>query len=94
MAGRKQNCGQAYESTRTFVNTTSDPFAAIHAIQDSYASGHQYQPWPGGLPSSSHLKGDSVYIPDAEAATAQYLNDYLNGDVQDASEYLFFPSCI
>jgi RHS repeat-associated protein len=94
MAGRKQSCSDAYESTRNFVNTTGDPFAAIHAIQDSYASGHQYQPWPGGLPSFGHLAGDSVYIPAAEAATEQFVNDYLNGNVQDASDYLFFPSCI
>jgi hypothetical protein len=94
MAGRKQSCSDAYESTRNFVNNTDDPYAAIHAIQDSYASGHQYQPWLGGFPSASHLGGDSVYIPAAEAATEQYLDDYLNGNVQDASEYLFFPSCI
>ena len=97
MAGRKQSCSDAYESTRNFVNNTSDPFAAIHAIQDTYASGHQYQSWDGGtggIPSFSHMAGDSVYIPAAEAATEQFLSDYLKGNVQDASEYLFFPSCI
>ncbi len=96
MAGRKnenyQNPCQAFQSTRNFVNGTSDPFAAIHAIQDSYASGHQYQPWNGY--TWTHVAGDSVYLPAAEAATEQYLRDLMNGDVQDASAYLYFPSCI
>jgi hypothetical protein len=93
MAGRKQSCSDAYNSTRHFVNTTSDPFAAIHAIQDSYASGHQYQPWDGHY-TWSHVKGDSVFLPDAVDATAQYVSDFMNGQVQDASAYLYFPSCI
>jgi len=94
MAGRYQNCSDAYDSTRNFVNNTDDPFAAMHAIQDSFASGHQYQPWPGGFPSLNHIAGDSVFLPDATDATAQYVSDYMNGQVQDASAYLFFPSCI
>ena len=92
MAGRKQSCSDAYDSTRDFVNTTSDPFAAIHAIQDSYAPGHQYQPWNGI--NWGHIAGDNIYLPQAEAATEQYARDLMNGDVQDASEYLYFPSCI
>ena len=94
MAGRKQSCSDAYDSTRNFVNNTYDPFTAIRAIQDSYASGHQYQPRPGGFPSLKHIAGDSVFLPDATNATAQYVSDLLNEHVQDASEYLFFPSCI
>ena len=32
---------------------------ALHAAQDSAASGHKdFQPWYGGMPSRSHLKGD------------------------------------
>jgi hypothetical protein len=55
---------------------------------------HQYQPRPGGFPSLKHIAGDSVFLPDATNATAQYVSDLLNEHVQDASEYLFFPSCI
>jgi RHS repeat-associated protein len=93
MGGRKDNgnpqsCYQAYDSTVNFVNTTDDPMAAIHAIQDSYAGGHQYQLWPGGLPSLAHIAGDSVYLPSAEAATEEYLQDLKENDLKDASAYL------
>jgi len=91
--GNQQNPCQAYESTRDFVNTTDDPLAAIHAIQDSYAGGHQYQFWPGGHPSWNHITADSVYLPAAEAATEQYLQDARNGQVQDASAYLYPNPC-
>jgi hypothetical protein len=67
--------------------------AAVHAIQDSYASGHQYQPWNGGFPSPSHILGDSVYLPAAEAATEEYLQDLENNDLQDASAYLSPSPC-
>ncbi|SDN35727.1 Ig-like domain repeat protein [Polaromonas sp. JS666] len=32
---------------------------AAHAVQDSFAAGHRhFQPWAGGLPTPSHLRGD------------------------------------
>jgi len=32
---------------------------ALHAVQDSAASGHKgFQPWTGGLPGPRHIKGD------------------------------------
>jgi RHS repeat-associated protein len=98
MGGRKDNGNeqtpcQAYQSTANFVNSTDDPMAAVHAIQDSYASGHQYQPWNGGFPSPSHILGDSVYLPAAEAATEEYLQDLENNDLQDASAYLSPSPC-
>ncbi|WP_082552064.1 Ig-like domain-containing protein [Massilia sp. Root351] len=32
---------------------------ALHAVQDSAASGHRgFQPWAGGIPSPRHLRGD------------------------------------
>jgi hypothetical protein len=91
--GQSQNCDQAYNSARDFVNNTTDPFAAIHAIQDSYASGHQYQMWLGGLPSLNHIMGDSVYLPAAEAATEWYLRDLGYNHLQDASAYLHPETC-
>ena len=36
---------------------------AYHAIQDSYASGHNYQEWHGGIPSPSHIAGDFLGVP-------------------------------
>jgi RHS repeat-associated protein len=94
MGGRKdngngpaQNPCQAYNSTRNFVNTTTDPFAAMHAIQDSYASGHQYNLWTGSL-TMAHEEGDAVYIPQAVTATANYYNDLNSGSLKDASNYL------
>jgi hypothetical protein len=33
---------------------------AYHATEDSYASGHNYQPWTGGFPSVRHIIGDLV----------------------------------
>ncbi len=54
---------------------------------------HQYQFWDGHY-TVAHFAGDSVFLPDAVDATAQYVRDLLNGQVQDASAYLYFPSCI
>ena len=108
MGGRKDNGNtqdpcQAYDSTRDFINNTDNPAAAIHAIQDSYASGHQYKLWEGGiqtfgtptgLPYPSHVFGDSYPLPSAEFATKRYLEDYANHDLQDASQYLSpQPAC-
>jgi RHS repeat-associated protein len=36
---------------------------AYHAIQDSYASGHNYQEWHGRIPSPSHIAGDFLGVP-------------------------------
>lgn len=94
--GQKQTCQQPYRSTSDFVAqaAAAHSFAgdsdAIHAIQDSYASGHQYQFWPGGGPSGSHLWGDAQYLPDAESATENYLRT--NGSLRPGN-YLFPSPC-
>lgn len=67
---------------------------AVHAIQDSYPSGHQYQYWYGGhtplhIPSIPHIKGDANPIPAAEAATYEFLNALRNGMLGSAEGYLF-----
>lgn len=31
---------------------------ALHAVQDCYAPGHNFQEWAGGMPSQEHLEGD------------------------------------
>ncbi len=41
---------------------------AYHAVEDSYATGHQYQPWDGGdgplhIPDLAHLQGDWLPSP-------------------------------
>lgn len=36
---------------------------AYHAVEDSYAKGHQYQPWHGGFPDAAHLRGDWLPSP-------------------------------
>jgi uncharacterized protein RhaS with RHS repeats len=36
---------------------------AYHAVEDSYATGHQYQPWDGGFPDAAHLQGDWLPSP-------------------------------
>jgi hypothetical protein len=89
--GKEQTCQQAYESTQNFINDNSTSLPdAVHAIQDSYPSGHQYQFWSGGFPSLDHFAGDNVYIPAAEAATEQYL---MHQRDRDASSYMFSNPC-
>lgn len=68
---RTQTCGAAYAGTvaqladatrRALAGDSSAAALALHTIQDSYASGHQYQNWGGPVfapfPSISHLIGD------------------------------------
>ena len=38
------------------------------------------------------FEGDAVYIPAAQAATQQCVEDLINGSTQDASAYLYTPS--
>jgi hypothetical protein len=86
MAGRKPNgnmesCQEAYQATVDFVNglggmnpSTSQIALALHAIQDSYSSSHQYQPWDGDL-TWSHEESDWPTPPEAVTATQNFLRD-------------------
>ncbi len=65
-----ETCSAAYAGTVSALGDatrraqTGDQTAtalAIHMIQDSYASGHQYQLWSGGVPSLAHRAGDAVW---------------------------------
>ena len=90
--GSYQTCEEAYQSTKEFVETTTSKAAAIHAIQDTWASGHQYQSWIPrvfGLPSWAHVKGDLVVIPGAVSATAAYLKNPSG----DASQFIYPDNC-
>src|SRR5207249_4429538 len=75
----------------------NDLALALHLIQDSYASGHQYKFWNGGIlrsgvPSFGHANGDLARSSDAEVASLFLLNA-LQGSrpIGDASDYLFNP---
>jgi RHS repeat-associated protein len=50
---------------RQMSNCTIQGLArATHALQDSFAAGHKnFQPWAGGLPTPSHLRGDVLPSP-------------------------------
>jgi len=71
MSGRKEPCQTGYENILNQFDSW-DLATRLHAIEDSYAKGHQYQPWPG-VPSPSHIAGDLVYISEAEGAAYAYL---------------------
>lgn len=100
MAGRKDNgkwetCQQAYQSAANFIDrvgqsgsTIADMAMALHSIQDSYSSSHQYAPWYGNL-TIAHEEGDAVTPAGAEVATANFLRDVLaNGRPDSAEKYL------
>jgi RHS repeat-associated protein len=91
MAGDGEDCQTAYSRAVNFVNTTDNDAAALHALQDSYPSGHQYKQWvPGrfGLPSWEHFKGDWKWEPGAVAGTEDYL---LRGPGNAANEMFGNP---
>ncbi len=77
-----QTCGQAYKSSVATLRALSpraqggDSGAAAvaeHEIQDSYAGGHGYQYWPGGLlPSREHHAADKLYSEGPVDATRRY----------------------
>ena len=48
-----------YVATQLSKCTLDGLAHALHAVQDSTASGHAgFQPWDGGVPSPAHMKGD------------------------------------
>jgi len=70
---------------------------ALHLIQDSYASGHRYQAWGGGLPSRAHIAGDmtgAAGYSEAHSATTRYLRALAAGGSMQAPEaYMYRPTC-
>jgi hypothetical protein len=71
---------------------SGDVAGALHEIEDSYASGHQYQPWFGYLDPAilGHLAGDALYIDAAATAAERYLSAYTNGNpFAPAADYLY-----
>ena len=70
-----------------------DVAGALHEIEDSYASGHQYQPWWGYSDPdfwAQHIFGDFLYNDAAAAAAERYLSAYRNGNpFAPAADYLY-----
>jgi RHS repeat-associated protein len=60
-------------TNRALGSDSSEAELAVHMIQDSYAGGHQYQYWPGSLPSFAHVKADSTFSSEPVDATRRYL---------------------
>ncbi|QOY86792.1 RHS repeat-associated core domain-containing protein [Paludibaculum fermentans] len=98
--GGHEGCGQAHGGTidalggatqRALGGDQAATTLALHMIQDSYASGHQYKFWPGGAPSVSHIAGDLAPSPTALNMTAQYLFDLKAGKMRSAYYYLAKP---
>jgi RHS repeat-associated protein len=67
LSGRKsdsptpQTCSEAYQNTiKTLASElqNGDLRGAAHTVEDSYAPGHQYKTWYGGLPSWVRIKGE------------------------------------
>ncbi|MDP9054306.1 MAG: hypothetical protein M3N93_08400, partial [Acidobacteriota bacterium] len=95
-----ETCSEAYAGSLLQLRVaTSDALNgdsvarefAIHEIQGSYAPGHQYKPWLGGLPSAAHVRGDATKSSAAVAATRQYLMDIKNHAVKSPATYLYRP---
>ncbi len=65
---------------------------ALHTIEDSYAAGHQYKIYSGGvIPSRAHRRADETGASgysDAQAAATRYLD----GTMQSPESYLFRPT--
>lgn len=98
--GTYQSCEEAYQGTVNSVlqhtldsGFHNETFGHIHAIQDSYASGHLYQSWLGGLPSLQHFIGDLSFHWDAILATARYVDDLRHGRPIDPANYLAPDPC-
>ncbi len=98
--GGHETCGQAHggtidelgDATRKALGGDQSATAlALHMIQDSYASGHQYKFWPGGAPSAAHIAGDLEPSPTALGMTTQYLSDLKAKKMQSAYYYLSKP---
>jgi hypothetical protein len=80
---------------------SGDTAAAMHTIEDAYASGHAgFQYWPGGLPTLSHDYGDwfpsNQVVGNAASAATQFLldmdanlNQLNSGNPVDTAKY--FP---
>ena len=64
---------------------------AIHLIQDSYASGHQFQAWSGGAPSLGHDIGDAIPNIGPMASSIRYLKDLQHRQMRPGIDYLFKP---
>ncbi len=75
---------------RALAGDRSAAEQAVHTIQDSYAGGHQYQLWPGGIPSWSHEKADATYSSNPVEATRRYLQALGgNGPMGSPGSYLY-----
>jgi hypothetical protein len=77
MGGREEHCQEAYDNILNEFNVW-DLATQLHAVEDSYALGHQYKPW-NGIPTPYHFWDDFDYIPVAEGA-AQNLHTALGED--------------
>jgi len=70
-AGAVSALGEATQ--KALAGDRSAAEQAVHSIQDSFAGGHQYQFWPGGLPSWSHEKADATFSSAPVEASRRYL---------------------
>jgi len=95
-----QKCGEAYAgAVATLAGLTRSAQAgnsasavlAIHDIQDSYAAGHLYQFWPGGLPSWAHLRGDASFNTSPVDATRAYLKALRGAAPMQSPEHYLAP---
>jgi len=86
-----EGCSEAYDGAIRNLNqdiANRDIMGALHEIEDSYASGHLYQPWTG-VQSAAHKTGDQVIVPAAEAAAQAFLTALRkNKPLGKAQDYL------
>ncbi len=94
-----ESCQEAYQEAAWFVDQIDQSGTmiaqlalALHSIQDSYSSPHQYSPWDGHL-TMAHIEGDAALPDGAQAATQQFFQDLLTkGRPDSATKYLNPPS--
>jgi hypothetical protein len=102
LSGRYETCAEAYagakaelqaDTQRALAGDDAAKFRALHVIQDSYSTAHQYQPWKIYNYSPGHYSADSTWSNAPVAATTAFLNG-LQGKAPMGSpdSYLYRPS--